>query len=140
MLQRMFTERLITAADAAAFSELLPAHQRAVDAESVPLIDRAVLEHNVFATSRVYANITFASLGALLGVGPARAEKVAARMVVEGRLAATIDQVDGVLEFAQEGARAAPDAAVASLLNVSSTVKDVCLSFNAVVDAISELK
>ena len=136
MLERMFKERLISAADAATYEETLPPHQRATDAENVSVFARAVMEHNVFAASRVYANISFTALGALLGVDPRRAEKVAARMVQQHRLAATIDQVDDVLDFAPSGSGSAPDQAVADLLSMDAAVKAACLSLNDVVEAI----
>jgi hypothetical protein len=50
----------------------------------------------------VYRNITFVSLGALLGIETGKAERIAAKMVAEGRLAGSIDQVAGVLDFAAE--------------------------------------
>lgn len=34
------------------------------------VLDRAVIEHNMLATSRLYNNISFEELGALLGIGP----------------------------------------------------------------------
>ena len=113
---------------------------RATDADGVTVFAKAFTEHNVLAASRVYANITFDALGGLLGVDPRRAEKVAARMVNERRLAATIDQVDGVLDFAPGGAQGTPDAAVADILGFDQAVKDVCLSLNEVVEGIGALQ
>ena len=138
MLERMFLERLISAADSAAYEETLPVHQRATDADNFTVFGRAVMEHNVFAASRVYANISFTALGALLGVDARRAEKIAARMVNEHRLAATIDQVDDVLDFTGAGATA--DAAVADLLGMDAAVKACCISLNDVVEVIAGAK
>jgi len=138
MLERMFLERLISAADSAAYEETLPVHQRATDADNFTVFGRAVMEHNVFAASRVYANISFTALGALLGVDPRRAEKVAARMVQQHRLAATIDQVDDVLDFAPAGAGSTPDQAVADVLAMDADVKAACLSLNDVVEALGK--
>jgi COP9 signalosome complex subunit 4 len=135
----MSTERLIPAADAAAFGAALPEHMRATDAEGVTVFAKAFTEHNVLAASRVYANITFDALGGLMGVDARRAERVAAKMVNERRLAATIDQVDGVLDFAPGGARATPDAAVAEILGLDAAVRDVTLSLNDLVEGIGAL-
>jgi PCI domain len=44
-------------------------------------------------------NIRTEELGPLLGIPAQRAEKIAATMVLEGRLRARIDQVDGLLHF-----------------------------------------
>ena len=137
MLQRMSTERLISAADSTAFAQQLPVHMRATDKDGVTFFDDAVMEHNVLAASRIYTSITFTSLGNLLGVDPRRAEKVAARMVNKLRLAATIDQVDGMIDFAQGGARGTSDAAVADILGFDSSVKDVCLALNEICEGIT---
>ena len=40
-------------------------------------------EHNLLALSRVYNNISFKSLGEVLEMTPIKAEKMAARMIVE---------------------------------------------------------
>jgi COP9 signalosome complex subunit 4 len=139
MLQRMSTERLISATDAAAFAEQLPIHMRATDKDGVTFVDNAVMEHNVIAASRIYTSITFTSLGNLLGVDGRRAEKVTARMINDRliRLAATIDQVDSMIDFAQGGASGMPDAAIAEILGFDSAVKEVCLSLNDICEGIS---
>lgn len=51
------------------------------------------------AASKVYDNIRFSELGNLLEIDAPKAEKVAARMIGEGRLKGSMDQVDGVLQF-----------------------------------------
>ncbi|CAN0223810.1 unnamed protein product, partial [Hapterophycus canaliculatus] len=57
------------------------------------------MEHNMVASSRIYDNVSFKELGMLLQISCQQAEKVAARMVTEGRLRGTIDQIEGVLQF-----------------------------------------
>ena len=54
------------------------------------------------AVGRIYRNIRFEELGALLEITPAQAEKVAARMIKEGRLSASINQVEGLLDFVED--------------------------------------
>ena len=51
------------------------------------------------ACGRLYDNIRIDELGHLLGIEARRAEKMAARMITEGRLKASIDQVEGILEY-----------------------------------------
>jgi COP9 signalosome complex subunit 4 len=63
------------------------------------VLDRAVLEHNLLASSKIYNNITFRGLGALLDLTPAAAENMARRMIEQGRLKASIDQVDRLIIF-----------------------------------------
>lgn len=51
-------------------------------------------EHNLLAASKLYNNITFPELGALLQISPAKAEKIASQMITEGRMNGYIDQVN----------------------------------------------
>ena len=64
-----------------------------------PVLDRAVMEHNLLASSKVYNNITFRGLGALLDVTPGAAENMARKMIEQGRLKGTIDQVEKLISF-----------------------------------------
>jgi COP9 signalosome complex subunit 4 len=63
------------------------------------VLDRAVLEHNLLASSKIYKNITFRGLGALLDLTPGAAETMARKMIEQGRLRASIDQVDRLIWF-----------------------------------------
>ncbi|KAH9977806.1 hypothetical protein BGW80DRAFT_1435518 [Lactifluus volemus] len=63
------------------------------------VLDRAVMEHNVLASSRIYNNITFSGLGALLDLTPGAAETMARKMIEQGRLKGHIDQVDKLIWF-----------------------------------------
>jgi COP9 signalosome complex subunit 4 len=63
------------------------------------VLDRAVLEHNLLASSKIYNNITFRGLGALLDLTPGAAETMARRMIEQGRLKASIDQVERLIWF-----------------------------------------
>lgn len=67
------------------------------------VLDRAMMEHNVLAASRLYNNITLRGLGALLDLSPAGAETMARRMISQRRLRAEIDQVDGIITFLDDG-------------------------------------
>ncbi|XP_070408527.1 COP9 signalosome complex subunit 4 isoform X1 [Nothobranchius furzeri] len=63
------------------------------------ILDRAVIEHNLLSASKLYNNITFEELGALLEIPPAKAEKIASQMITEGRMNGFIDQIDGIVHF-----------------------------------------
>ena len=63
------------------------------------VLDRAVMEHNLLASSKIYNNITFRGLGALLDLAPGAAETMARRMIEQGRLKGTIDQVERLIWF-----------------------------------------
>lgn len=97
------------------------------------VLDHAVMEHNLLAASRLYADIGFEELGTLLGVTAAKAETTAADMINESRLTATIDQVEGVLKFAQLGKTAQIerwDAHIASLCTaIDDTVEAIVAKF-----------
>jgi COP9 signalosome complex subunit 4 len=63
------------------------------------VLDRAVMEHNLLASSKIYNNITFRGLGALLDLTPGAAETMARKMIEQGRLRGSIDQVDRLIWF-----------------------------------------
>ena len=139
MLQRMSTERLISAADAAAFEATLPQHCRATNREGVTIFAKAVAEHNVLAASRVYRSISSASLGGLLGMPGEAAQRTVAAMVSGGHLRASIDQVDAVIDFAargEGGGGAAADPDAATLRSWDKGIKEVCSSINSLVEAL----
>ncbi|KAF8492774.1 hypothetical protein F5888DRAFT_1727280 [Russula emetica] len=58
--------------------------------------------------SRIYKNISFSGLGALLDLTPGAAETMARKMIEQGRLWGHIDQVDKLIWF--EAAREEDDA------------------------------
>lgn len=99
MLEKMFLDRLLSPAEVDKFAEGLQPHQLAATADGSTVLARAVVEHNLLGASRLYANIGFDALGALLGLAPARAEETTARMIEQGRLVGRIDQIDGTVYF-----------------------------------------
>ncbi|KAJ9229562.1 hypothetical protein DTO271D3_87 [Paecilomyces variotii] len=106
ILEKMFLDRLLTPEEVAAFAEKLQPHQLAQTADGSTVLDKAVIEHNLVAASKLYENITTESLGTILGLkgngdmtAADQAEAYAARMVEQGRLKASIDQIDGIIFF-----------------------------------------
>lgn len=71
------------------------------------VLDRAFMEHNVLAASKIYANVTFASLGALLDLSPAGAEALVRRMATDKRIKAEMDGVEGIVTFFESRSGAA---------------------------------
>ena len=71
---------------AESFSQGLKPHQKAVTGDGTTVLEKAVVEHNLAAASRLYNNIYFTELGQLLGVSADQAEGVACRMIAEERL------------------------------------------------------
>lgn len=99
LLQSIHMGRLLQTSQIEKFRPTLLPHQLTSHSDGDSVLDRAVMEHNLLAASRLYANIHFSELGTLLGITAAKAETTAARMIYEKRMTATIDQVQGVLEF-----------------------------------------
>jgi hypothetical protein len=65
-----------------------------------------------------------------------QAEKIAARMASEGRVKATIDQVDGVIDFVPQGAD--EQQLVGALLEWDEGIKDFCSRLNALAEKITK--
>jgi hypothetical protein len=55
MLEKMFMERLLRKEEVEAFAASLAAHQKATLDDGSTVLDRAVMEHNMLATSKLYA-------------------------------------------------------------------------------------
>ena len=156
LLERMFTERFVAPADAQSFESSLEAHQRALTADGSTIFQKALLEHNMAAAQRVYAAIALPALARRLGIEAPRAEAMAAKMIYEGRLRATIDQCGaegGVLVFGGEagadegdedgggaggGAGARGEDGVDALLRWDAKIKDLCVAANAAADGVAK--
>ncbi|GAW05371.1 hypothetical protein F5879DRAFT_873750 [Lentinula edodes] len=127
ILSKMFLDHILRPAEIKEFEGTLKPHQLAkiaissndrvatstndeeIDTPSDPpistrtapatVLDRAVMEHNLLASSKIYHNISFRGLGALLDLTPGAAENMARKMIEQGRLRGTIDQVDKLIWF-----------------------------------------
>jgi len=99
ILEKMYLERIIRKSELNELVSLLQEHHKATFADGSTLLDRAVVEHNILSASKIYANISFESLAAMLEVTPRKAEKAAAQMLSEERMSGRIDQIDCVLHF-----------------------------------------
>lgn len=127
ILSKMFNEHILRPQEVKGFEETLKPHQLARIAQSAAdvvaasqvdedtivedgetvskrtgpstVLDRAVMEHNLLSCSKIYNNITFPGLGALLDLTPNAAETMARRMIEQGRLRASIDQVERLITF-----------------------------------------
>lgn len=106
ILEKMHLDRLLTPEEVTAFSQKLQPHQLAKTADGSTVLDKAVIEHNLVAASKLYENIKTDALGAILALKDSsdasageKAEAYAARMVEQGRLKGSIDQIDGIIYF-----------------------------------------
>mmetsp|Transcript_9382 Transcript_9382/g.14483 ORF Transcript_9382/g.14483 Transcript_9382/m.14483 type:complete len:390 (-) Transcript_9382:184-1353(-) len=96
LVRKLYSCQVVTPADLEHLS--LATHQQAVRGDGLTILQRAIVEHNMTAVSRLYRSIFLKELkDKFLGGVPA--EKIAATMIMDGSLEGEIDQVDGVLYF-----------------------------------------
>jgi COP9 signalosome complex subunit 4 len=99
IMEKIFFNRLLSPEEVKTFAEKLAPHQLARTSDGSTVLDKAVLEHNLLAASRLYRNIYTKQLGRLLGTDADKAEIYAAQMIEQGRLAGYIDQIEGLIVF-----------------------------------------
>ena len=99
ILEKMFLDRLLSPSEVDNFASNLAEHQLAQTADGSTVLAKAVIEHNLLGASKVYENIRFEELGALLGLSGEKAEEYAAGMIEQNRLGGRIDQINGLIFF-----------------------------------------
>jgi len=99
VLEKMHKNMILSQKDQADFAKQLQPHHQAQLAGGLTVLQKAVYEHNMLAAAQLYKNIRIEELSKLLGVTLVQAEDLARGMIEENRLQATIDQVDGIIEF-----------------------------------------
>ncbi|TGO10670.1 hypothetical protein BTUL_0128g00140 [Botrytis tulipae] len=99
ILEKMFLDRLLSPEEVSKFAEGLALHQLAKTSDGTTVLQRAVVEHNLRAASRLYNNIRFEALGEILDLDGGKAEETTASMIEQGRLVGRIDQVERVIWF-----------------------------------------
>lgn len=100
ILEKMFLDRLLARAEVDKFAQGLAPHQLATTSDGSTVLAKAMVEHNLLAVSRLYRNIGFDALGSWLGLDSGnKAEEITARMIEQGRLAGSVDQIDRVIYF-----------------------------------------
>ncbi|CAG9467645.1 unnamed protein product [Pedinophyceae sp. YPF-701] len=107
ILEKVFFERILSRAEVDTFAATLKTDQTSRTPDGTSVLDQAVLEHNVQACSKLYANISSNQLGSILGVEASRAEEIVGGMISEGRLSGHIDQVGGAVVFTDLDSRKA---------------------------------
>lgn len=132
VLTKMYLNRIVQKRELEQFESSLADHQKAIMADGLTIVERGVLEHNMVAVSHLYTSIYFTQLGELLGVVDAvKAEKVAAKMISDGSLSGSIDEVEGVLRFHPNKAKEE-----STLLHWDETITSFCMQLNKVTDAV----
>lgn len=125
ILENMFLERIIRQQEVELFSkQLMPHHLK-----DVSVLANAITEHNILSTSKLFTNINFNKLGLLLGVSSSIAEEKSRKMICEGRMEGSIDQISNILYFNH----------LEVLPSWHSQVEKLCSEVNQVVDLIKEV-
>jgi len=126
ILEKMYLDRIIRGPQLKEFSLMLAPHQKASTNDGSSILDRAVVEHNLLAVSKLYNNITFEQLGTLLEIPPVKAEKIASQMISMGIINGCIDQIDGFIHFESHEV----------LETFDKQIAGVCLQVNDIIENI----
>ena len=102
ILKKMYTHQIVRPDELRLFDASLAEHQKAVMSDGLTIMERAVVEHNMIAVSDIYESIYLSELAWILGVTTTKAESIAATMIMDGSIHASIDQVDGFLIFTND--------------------------------------
>lgn len=119
MLRKMLLEYIVRPEEVKEFEAGLAEHQRATVEGGGTVLERAVREHNVGACAKVYDNISFEALGALLNLDPEAAEVTARRMIEQGRYVGPSHPLGRVL-ITRQAARMDRPALTLAVLRVSA--------------------
>lgn len=84
-------DRILRKPEVAKFEQTLQGHQKALLGSGFTVLEKAIIEHNMVAISKIYNNITFEELGNILEISAIKAEQIVANMVGEHRITATLD-------------------------------------------------
>jgi len=63
-----YVDRIITKNEKDKFAESLKKHQKAIIYDDFSVLDRAVIEHNIVAISKLYETISFDTLSKMLDI------------------------------------------------------------------------
>jgi COP9 signalosome complex subunit 4 len=124
ILKKMYTHQIIRPMELVQFDASLADHQKAVMGDGLTIIERALVEHNMIAVSDLYESIFLSELAWILGVARSKAESIAATMIMDGSIHASIDQVDGLLLFTNEES---------SICMYDRLVNNFCVELNSIV-------
>lgn len=128
LLEKMYLDRMIKRSELDEFASLLQNHQKATNADGQTVLDRAAIEHNLLSASKLYNNITFEELGALLEISSVKAEKIASQMISEGRMSGSIDQISSIVHFETKDI----------LVSFDEQIQKTCTQVNNLIEKISQ--
>jgi len=120
----MYLERLIKNSELTEFESILSPHQKIVDEDGASILQRSIIEHNMLAVSRLYANITFVSLGELLNIPASKAERIATNMISSDQLDGAIDHIEGTVSFKDRSSLNKWDASIVSFCDLLNSINE----------------
>lgn len=132
ILEKVYMDRLLMPSDVENFGKKLAPHQIAELPDGVTVLTRAVFDHNLLSVSRIYNNIRFNELSKIMALDKAKVEAYAAKMILQGRLKATIDQVDDLISFTSTSNNA-------KLMQWESRIERMCSHLEDLVSDISKI-
>jgi COP9 signalosome complex subunit 4 len=140
ILTKMYTEKLLLTSELSLFEKCLKDHQKALMADGHSIVEKAVIEHNMQTTGKIYKNIKFTELAKILRLQNASdAEEVAAKMITEKRLNASIDQTEDILIFENGNIGSGStgnDTPGEALTSWDERIRDLCNDVTETVDTI----
>lgn len=132
LLEKTFKERIIRDDEIIFFKKLLAPHQNAITGSGMTVLEESMTEHNMLAASKLYNNIKFDQLAVLLGITPQAAEKLASNMIEQGRMSASIDQIEGVVEFSNTAGN------IGTQATWDFQIRELCVGVNYVLENIHD--
>lgn len=130
IFEKMYLERIIRCDLVKEFEGMLMPHQKATTADGSTLVDRAIIEHNLLAVSKLYNNIKFKELGNLFDISADKAEKIASQMISEERMNGFIDQIASIVHFGT------PEC----LVSWDTQMQTLCTQVNTVIEKIQSVE
>jgi len=130
ILEKMFMDRILRKGEVESFQGVLKPHQMAKLVDGSTVLQRAVIEHNLLAASKVYNNISFNELGSLLDISADKAEQIAARMITENRLEGNIDQSRRLIFFESKRSN--------SLMLWDKHITEACTTVNNILEILEQ--
>lgn len=98
-IEYLYLDRMISSDLKREFATHLSPHHLAPLADGSSLLDKAVVEHNVVCCSRFYRTVYFDQLASILDISHSKVELIVGKLVADGNLSATLDQIDGLITF-----------------------------------------
>jgi len=136
LLEKMFKEEIVRAVDYEKFDKMLSVpgqeHKRAMTATGLTVLQNSIIEHNLFAASKIYNNVRFDLLGSLLGISAKEAEKIASKMIEQGQISGSIDQIENIIEFTEA------ESGSATLTAWDGQIQELCIMVNRVLEHIAK--